>query len=227
MTTRGGPRPSAAIVAALVAALLPAAPATLPAPPAAHAAALERTQPAGDAPAPKKRTRRPKRAAQKPARPSPQRPSRPLAPSLELPRWLNSPPLRSADLWGAGRPSVVAFWTGGSAPCERSIPAMREIHFLFAKRGLALVGIHVPSSARDRDPKAVAETAKKWGFTYPLGLDRDSTAWKSFKNRTAPALHLIDRRGVIRATHVGELRVKTRAWTNFAASIEEVVAETD
>lgn len=226
MTSRGGRRRRAAIVVAACAALLLAAPL------APLAASAGPAQPSGDPPAkqqepPRKKKRKSKRAPKPPTPPARQRPSRPLAPSLAVPRWLNSPPLRSADLWGAGRPSVVAFWTGGSESCERTIPAMREIHFLFAKRGLSLVGVHVPSSARDRDPKVIAETAKKWGFTYPLGLDADSTAWKSFKNRTAPALHLIDRRGVIRATHVGELRVKTRAWKNFAASIEEVVAETD
>lgn len=217
MTARG-PRPIATIVAAACAALLLAAPL------ASFAASAHRAQPDAGAPAPKKKQKESKRAPAPPAR---LRPSRPLAPGLELKQWLNSPPLRTADLWGGGRPSVVAFWTGGSGACERSIPAMREIDFRFGKRGLALVGIHLPSSARDRDPMTVAETAKKWGFTYPLGLDGDSAAWKSFKNRSTPALHLIDRRGVIRATHVGELRVRTRAWSNFTTSIEEVVAETD
>lgn len=221
MTARG-PRPIATIVAAACAALL------LTTPLASVAASADRAQPAAGAPAPnKKKAKKSKRAPAPPAAPARLRPSRPLAPGLELKRWLNSPPLRTADLWGGGRPSVVAFWTGGSGACERSIPAMREIDFRFGKRGLALVGIHVPSSARDRDPKTIAETAKKWGFTYPLGLDGDSAAWKSFKNRSSPALHLIDRRGVVRATHVGELRVRTRAWSNFTASIEEVVAETD
>lgn len=219
--TAGGPRPIATIVAASCAALLLAAPF------APFARSADRAQPAAGAPAPTKKKKVSKRASAPPAAPARLRPSRPLAPALALKQWLNSPPLRTADLWGGGRPSVVAFWTGGSGACERSIPAMREIDFRFGKRGLALVGIHVPSSARDRDAKTIAETAKKWGFTYPLGLDGDSAAWKSFKNRSAPALHLIDRRGVIRATHVGELRVRTRAWSNFTTSIEEVVAETD
>jgi len=144
------------------------------------------------------------------------------APAIEASRWLNTKPLRSADL--EGKPRLVEFWTFGCENCKRTVPAVREIQYLYAKRGLVLVGVHTPEFPRERDSTAVAAAAKEWGYTFPIVLDNDSLVWKAFANKYWPALYLIDRHGTIRATHIGELHVKTRAWSNLQASIEEVLA---
>ena len=145
------------------------------------------------------------------------------APAIEATRWLNTKPLRAADL--EGKPRLVEFWTFGCENCRRTVPAIREIQYLYAKRGLVLVGVHTPEFAGERDSAAVASAAKELGLTFPIALDNDSLVWKAYKNRYWPALYLIDREGIIRATHIGELHVNTRAWNNFVANIEEILAE--
>jgi hypothetical protein len=105
------------------------------------------------------------------------------------------------------------------------VPAVREIQYLYAKRGLVVLGIHTPEFPAERDSVAVAAAAKELGLTFPIALDNDSVVWNAFKNRYWPAFYLIDREGAIRTSHIGELHVKTRAWSNFLASIEEVLEE--
>jgi len=100
---------------------------------------------------------------------------------------------------------------------------MREIHGLYAKRGLRVLGIHAPEFAREHDSVAVAAAVKQHGIAFPVGLDNDHAVFDAFKNRYWPALYLIDRNGVIRSTHIGELHVGTRAWSNFCAAIESTL----
>jgi hypothetical protein len=56
-----------------------------------------------------------------------------------------------------------------------------------------------------------------------VGLDNEHQVFDAFKNRHWPALFLIDRTGAIRARHVGELHVGTRAWNNFCAAVESTL----
>ncbi len=158
------------------------------------------------------------RAPRKPKAPV----DRHLAPEINLTRWINTTPLTPADL--TGTPRLVEFWTFGCANCRNTVMAMREIHGLYAKRGLRVMGIHAPEFAHERDSAAVAAAVKSHGITFPVGLDNEHAVFDAFKNRHWPALYLIDRRGEIRSTHIGELHVGTRAWINFCAAIESTLA---
>jgi hypothetical protein len=42
------------------------------------------------------------------------------------------------------------------------------------------------------------------GIAYPVALDNDFAAWKRFRTRYWPTLHLIDKQGIIRFTRIGE-----------------------
>ena len=145
-----------------------------------------------------------------------------VAPEIDLSRWINTKPLTPADL--AGTPRLVEFWTFGCVNCRNTVMAMREIHGLYAKRGLRVLGIHAPEFAHERDSAAVAAAVKAHGIAFPVGLDNDHVVFDAFKNRYWPALYLIDRKGTIRSTHIGELHVGTRAWSNFCAAIESTLA---
>jgi thiol-disulfide isomerase/thioredoxin len=143
------------------------------------------------------------------------------APDIGVSRWLHTPPLRPADL--KGKPRLVAFWTFGCENCKRTVPALREIQFLYAKRGLLILGVHTPEFPHERDSTAVAAAAKELGLTFPIALDDEYVVWKAFKNRYWPALYLVDRSGAIRASHIGELHLKTSACSIFDESVEEVL----
>jgi thiol-disulfide isomerase/thioredoxin len=147
--------------------------------------------------------------------------NRRIAPEITLSRWINTKPLTPADL--SGTPRLVEFWTFDCVNCRNTVAAMREMHGLYAKRGLRVLGIHAPEFARERDSAAVAAAVRREGIVFPVGLDNDHAVFNAFRNRYWPALYLIDRKGVIRSTHVGELHVGTRAWNNFCAAIESTL----
>jgi thiol-disulfide isomerase/thioredoxin len=144
------------------------------------------------------------------------------APAIDLKRWINTKPLRPADLEGKVR--LVEFWTFGCVNCQNTVMAMREIHGLYAKKGLLVLGIHTPEFPKERDSVAVAAAVREQGIGFPVALDNDYATFRAFKNRYWPALYLLDRKGIVRATHVGELHVGTRAWSNFCAAIEQQLA---
>ena len=145
-----------------------------------------------------------------------------VAPPLESKSWINSKRLTHADLDGKVR--VVEFWSIGCVNCQNTVIAMRELHGLYAKKGIVIVGVHSPEFPRERDSTAVAAAVAKSGIRFPVALDNDHKIFDAYKNRYWPALYLIDRKGIVRATHVGELHVGTRAWNNFTAAIDSVLA---
>lgn len=155
------------------------------------------------------------------AKPGPKASSLQKAPEIDLARWINTKPLRAAEL--SGTPRLVEFWTFDCVNCQNTVPAMRELHSRYAKRGLRVLGIHAPEFAHERDSAAVAAAVKRMGITFPVGLDTDRVVFDSFKNRYWPALFLIDRAGSIRVRHIGELHVGTRAWKNFCAGVESTL----
>jgi hypothetical protein len=155
-------------------------------------------------------------------KPAPEASATRLAPPIRLSQWINTKPLDPRAL--EGTPRLVEFWAIGSAKSQNSVLAMREIYGLYAKQGLRVLGIHTPESSNERDSSLVAAAVKKHGIGFPVGLDNDSTVFRGFKNKYWPAIYVVDREGVVRATHVGELHVGTRAWRNLCASIERVLA---
>jgi len=162
-------------------------------------------------------------AGARPAKPRP--PSSPgsrIAPPIELSSWINTKPLKRADL--AGKVRLVEFWAFGCINCQNTVMAMRELNAMYAKRGLLVVGVHTPESQRERDSVAVAAAVTKYGIGFPVALDNDSKVFKAFKNRYWPALYLIDRKGIVVATHIGELHVGTRAWRNLCDAVESALS---
>jgi hypothetical protein len=150
-------------------------------------------------------------------------PARPVAPLVVSSHWLNGGPPRREEV--VGRPRLIVFWVMGSDACERSVPAIRELQYLYAKRGLVLLGVHAPAPPAVSDSTRVAGIARAWGLTFPIALDPDSLTARTFRNRLRPTLYVIDRKGSVRATHAGELAVETRAWKNLRESIEGVLGE--
>ena len=140
------------------------------------------------------------------------------APEIRSERWFNSSPLRPADLQGKVR--LVEFWTHGCVNCVRTVPAMRRLHERFAGPDLVVIGVHTPEFARERDPKRVKEAIERMRIPYPVAMDNEGVNWLAWDNRYWPALYLVDRRGVIRHTHIGELHQGSKDWDGLLERIE-------
>jgi len=107
----------------------------------------------------------------------------------------------------------------------RTIPAVRELHYTYQDQGLIVVGVHSPEFNHEKELENVAAAIERLDVPYPVAIDNDFATWRAFNNRYWPTLYLIDRRGVIRYTHIGELHTGTNDWNELVRLIEQLQKE--
>jgi alkyl hydroperoxide reductase subunit AhpC len=84
------------------------------------------------------------------------------------------------------------------------IPQLRDWHGKYEKDGLTIVGVHAPEFTWERPYDKVVKATKDLKVAYPVVQDNEFSIWNRFGNRYWPALVLVDRKGVVRYTHIGE-----------------------
>jgi hypothetical protein len=107
----------------------------------------------------------------------------------------------------------------------RTIPAVRELYNRYKDQGLIVIGVHSPEFNYERELGNVKDAIKRLDVPYPVAIDNDFTTWNAFRNHYWPALYLIDKRGVIRYNHIGELHQDTGSWQEITAQIETLLHE--
>ena len=107
----------------------------------------------------------------------------------------------------------------------RTIPAVRELHQTYKESGLVVIGVHSPEFNYEKELDNVKEAIQRLDVPYPVAIDNDFTTWRAFGNRYWPSLYLIDKRGVIRYKHIGELHVGTQGWQELVDLIERLESE--
>ena len=84
------------------------------------------------------------------------------------------------------------------------IPQLRDWHAKYEKGGLTIVGVHAPEFTWERPYDKVVQATRDLKVAYPVVQDNDFVIWKRFGNRYWPALVVVDRKGIVRYTHIGE-----------------------
>ena len=134
--------------------------------------------------------------------------------------WINSEPLRMADL--RGKVVLVDFWTYTCINCIRTFPHLKEWHAKYADKGLVVVGVHSPEFLFETVRANVEQAVSDFGIEYPVAQDNKLNTWQAFGNRSWPGKFLIDKSGAIRFRHFGEGQyAETERW------IRELLAETE
>lgn len=83
----------------------------------------------------------------------------------------------------------------------------------YRDRGLVIIGVHSPEFGYEKDLDNVKRAVTDLGIAYPVAIDNDFANWNRYGNRFWPARYLIDKRGVMRYTHIGEGAYdETRRW---------------
>jgi thiol-disulfide isomerase/thioredoxin len=124
------------------------------------------------------------------------------APEISGQSWLNSKPLALAEL--KGKVVLLEFWTFGCYNCRNVEPHVKAWHQKYADKGLVVIGVHAPEFSYERVIANVQRYVRDHAILYPIAIDNDFITWNRYKNRYWPALYLIDKRGIIRYTRVGE-----------------------
>ncbi len=140
------------------------------------------------------------------------------APELTSSGWINSEPKSLLDL--RGQVVLVEFWTFGCYNCRNVQPQIKKWHQAFSKQGLEVIGIHSPEFAYEKDLEAVKRYVRENDIRYTVVTDNDFSIWNRYGNHYWPAIYLIDKKGRIRYTRIGE-----GGYSETENKIQELLAE--
>jgi thiol-disulfide isomerase/thioredoxin len=147
-------------------------------------------------------------------------------PAPEFPEnipWVQSKPLKLANLHG--QVVVVHFWTFGCINCIHNYPVYKAWQEKYAGKAVTIIGVHTPEFAREADADRVRAKAQENGLKFPIVIDNNSRIWKKWDNQFWPTIYLIDKKGLVRYHWDGELHPEKAADKQFAARIDELLAE--
>jgi cytochrome c biogenesis protein CcmG, thiol:disulfide interchange protein DsbE len=99
-----------------------------------------------------------------------------------------------------GKVVLVDFWGTFCEPCKKSFPKLQDLNTKYSASGLKIIGI---SEDESDDKDKIPGFAGTYGAKFTLGWDEDKTIAKSYKPETMPSSFIIDKKGVVRYTHVG------------------------
>jgi thiol-disulfide isomerase/thioredoxin len=138
------------------------------------------------------------------AMPAP-RASGPIAPDFDgVGAWINSTPLRLADLSSQGKVVLVDFWTYGCYNCSNTLPYIKQWWNKYKDQGLVIVGVHTPEFETEHVLANVQDAVRRQEIGWPVVQDNDYTIWRAYGNNYWPHFYLIDERGQIVYDHIGE-----------------------
>lgn len=124
------------------------------------------------------------------------------APEFINDTWINSAPLRLAEL--KGKVVLDEFSTFGCYNCQNVELYVKSWHDKFKDLGLVVIGVHSPEFSRERAVKNVRNYVREHDIRYAVAIDNDYKTRRAYQNRYWPAMYLIDKQGVIRYMRIGE-----------------------
>jgi hypothetical protein len=101
------------------------------------------------------------------------------------------------------------------------IPSLRGWYEDYGSKGLLVIGNHYPEFAAERDLDNLMNAVAQLKIFYPVAQDNEGVTWQAYDNRYWPTLYLIDKRGHLRYSHIGEGR-----YDEVEAAIVALMAET-
>ena len=101
-----------------------------------------------------------------------------------------------ADL--SGRVVLLDFWASWCAPCREALPFYSGLHRELSDRGLVVLAVNVDEHVDD-----ARRFLKGRSLLQPMVRDAGWRVGRRYGVSVLPASVLIDRRGLVRARHVG------------------------
>jgi thiol-disulfide isomerase/thioredoxin len=123
-----------------------------------------------------------------------------LAPVLSATSWANAagpPPT-------AGRVTIVDVFTFGCINCKHVTPELQKLRAAYGPRDLAIVGVHAPETPEEHVHANVVQALREQDITWPVLFDDGFVVWNRYGVNAWPTQLVFDKRGVLRATYVGE-----------------------
>jgi len=97
---------------------------------------------------------------------------------------------------------------------------LKEWDQKYRAQGLVVIGNHYPEFSYEEDLGNLRAAVLEYGIEYPVAQDNNGATWRAYHNRYWPTLYLIDKRGHLRYTHIGEGR-----YDQTETAIQSLLAE--
>jgi thiol-disulfide isomerase/thioredoxin len=116
-----------------------------------------------------------------------------------------------------GRVVYLDFWASWCAPCQQSFPWMQSLKGIYESRGLTVLTIDLDRKRSDADRfLAMRQT------NLEVLFDPEGRIARAFAIQGMPTSIIVDRRGMVRFTHVGFKPVDGSA---YEMQIQQLLAE--
>jgi thiol-disulfide isomerase/thioredoxin len=138
-------------------------------------------------------------------------------------RWINSSPLKTADL--KGKVVLVDIWTYGCWNCYRSIPWLNSLEEKFGHDKFTIVGIHTPEFDHETEREKIIEKCEEFKVTHPVMMDNDFAYWKALRNRYWPTFYVADKNGIVQGVFIGETHEGDKRAKDVEKLITKLIAE--
>ncbi|MSV27696.1 MAG: TlpA family protein disulfide reductase [Bryobacterales bacterium] len=134
------------------------------------------------------------------------------APALEVAEWLNAKPAPMENL--KGHPVLLFFWAHWCSDCKAQAPPIARLMEKYGPKGLILVGptqrYGYVARGEDAPPereKPYIESVRRehYGALAKMAVPLSAENFKSYGASSTPTLVLLDRAGVVRMYHPGNM----------------------
>jgi thiol-disulfide isomerase/thioredoxin len=109
---------------------------------------------------------------------------------------LDGKPLAAQAL--KGKAVLVVFWATWCPTCRKELPELQALYEKHRGRGFEILALSI-----DADAFTVEEFWKDHDYAFPVAMRAPAHAQVFGPIKAIPALHLIDRKGVLRFSHIG------------------------
>lgn len=97
-----------------------------------------------------------------------------------------------------GKVVYLDFFASWCSPCRSSFKWLNETHDKYAANGLVIVAVNV-----DKEKELAAQFLKENPAKFRVGYDPEGKVAQTYQLKGMPSSYLIDRKGQLRATHIG------------------------
>jgi len=116
-----------------------------------------------------------------------------------------------------GKVILIDFWATWCPPCKQSMPFLNAMRNELVFQGFEIIAINV-----DEDRREVERFLSSQQVDYQLAYDNSGECPEMFEVKAMPSSYFVDRKGVIRAIHLG-YRDNDRKY--IRSKIDELLAE--
>ncbi len=121
-------------------------------------------------------------------------------------RWLNlARKLEKKDL--KSRIILLDFWTHSCVNCLHAIPEIKQLEKEFGNK-ILVIGVHSGKFENEKDIESIRKAVLRYKIHHPVINDSMLKIWNEFEINARPTFVLIDPRGRVKETYIGENDIK-------------------